>query len=147
MRAMGYYPTNQEIQNMQNEVRFSSYTESGQPNLSVNFETFIKLFVNHRPVYGIGKNNIDDAFKSLMEELEDVGMDGIHKGVLIDELTQIGEPMSIKELEQILGNLTAEYDFRQALPDKVTADHFAEDILGFEEVDEDDEEVEDGEAG
>ena len=43
MRAMGYYPTLQEIQNMQNEVRFSSYTESGQPNLSVNFETFIKL--------------------------------------------------------------------------------------------------------
>ncbi len=132
---------------MQNEVRFSSYTESGQPNLSVNFETFIKLFVNHRPVYGIGKNNIDDAFKSLMEEIEDVGVDGIHKGSLIEELTQNGEAMSIKELEQILGNLTSEYDFRQALPDKVSADHFAEDILGFEEVDEDDEEGEDAEAG
>ena len=58
---------------MQNEVRFSSITESGQPNLSVNFETFIKLFVNHRPVYGIGKNNIEDAFKALMEDSEDVG--------------------------------------------------------------------------
>ena len=73
MKAMGYYPTQQEIHNMQNEVRFSSITESGQPNLSVNFETFIKLFVNHRPVYGIGKNNIEDAFKALMEDSEDVG--------------------------------------------------------------------------
>jgi hypothetical protein len=28
-------------------------------------DTFIRLFVNHRPVYGIGKNNIEDAFKAL----------------------------------------------------------------------------------
>jgi len=28
--------------------------------------TFIRLFVNHRPVYGIGKGNIDEAFKSLV---------------------------------------------------------------------------------
>jgi len=31
MRAMGYYPTNQEISNMMNEVRFSSYSERGEP--------------------------------------------------------------------------------------------------------------------
>jgi hypothetical protein len=27
-------------------------------------ETFIRLFVNHRPVYGIGNNDIEDAFKA-----------------------------------------------------------------------------------
>ena len=30
--------------------------------------TFIRLFVNHRPVYGIGKNNIDEAFKALYND-------------------------------------------------------------------------------
>ena len=66
MRAMGYYPTQQEILNMMNEVRFSTYTTQGEPNLHVDLNTFIKLFVNHRPVYGIGKNNIDEAFRAII---------------------------------------------------------------------------------
>jgi len=36
MRAMGYYPTKQEIENMMNEVRFSTYTTRGEPNLEVD---------------------------------------------------------------------------------------------------------------
>ena len=145
---MGYYPTQEEIHNMQNEVRFSSITESGQPNLSVNFETFIKLFVNHRPVYGIGKNNIEDAFKALMEDSEDVGQGGIHRETLLNELRNNGEPIDVKDLEQIFANLVSEFSFANALKDNVTADYFAEDILGFEEVDEDDDEAgEDGEPG
>ncbi len=51
---------------MCNEVRFSSYTTMGEPKLDVDRKTFVKLFVNHRPVYGIGKNNIDEAFKALI---------------------------------------------------------------------------------
>jgi hypothetical protein len=49
---------------MTDEVRFSvqSEAEQGQPTTHVKIETFIKLFVNHRPVYGIGKNNIEKAF-------------------------------------------------------------------------------------
>lgn len=31
MRAMGYYPTQQEIKNMMDEVRFSTYTDMGEP--------------------------------------------------------------------------------------------------------------------
>jgi hypothetical protein len=34
----------------------------------VDLNTFIRLFVNHRPVYGIGKNNIQEAFSSLYAE-------------------------------------------------------------------------------
>ena len=70
MRAMGYYPTQQEIYNMMDEVRFSSYTTMGEPNLYVDLNTFIKLFVNHRPVYGIGKNNIEEAFRAILADDE-----------------------------------------------------------------------------
>jgi len=74
MRAMGYYPTQQEIANMMDEVRFSSYTTMGEPNLYVDLNTFIKLFVNHRPVYGIGKNNIEEAFRAIL--VDDENHDG-----------------------------------------------------------------------
>jgi hypothetical protein len=47
-----------------------------------------------------------------------------------------------------MGNLVSELSLQEAFPEYVTADHFAENILGFEEVDEDDEEGGDeGEMG
>ena len=65
MRAMGYYPTQMEVKNMTDQVRFSILTEEGQHKSHIDREDFIKLFVNHRPVYGIGKNNITEAFQAL----------------------------------------------------------------------------------
>jgi hypothetical protein len=66
MRAMGYYPTEMEVKNMIDEVRYSVLTEEGQHKSHITREDFIKLFVNHRPVYGIGKNNIIEAFQALV---------------------------------------------------------------------------------
>jgi hypothetical protein len=40
----------------------------GLVTMDVTIDTFIKLFVNHRPVYGIGKNNIEEAFKVLIDD-------------------------------------------------------------------------------
>lgn len=49
-----------------------------------------------------------------------------------------------------MGKLVSEYDVKLALGNSITAERFAEDILGFEEVDEnegdEDEEVEGGAA-
>lgn len=36
---------------------------------AVDLNTFIRLFVNHRPVYGIGKNNIQEAFQDILNSL------------------------------------------------------------------------------
>jgi WD40 repeat protein len=74
MRAMGYYPTEQEVENMKDEVRFSNFTETGQYSNSIDLETFIRLFVNHRPVYGIGKNNIESAFEALTADDKKTGI-------------------------------------------------------------------------
>ena len=41
---------------------------SGLVTMDVTIDTFIKLFVNHRPVYGIGKNNIEEAFRVLIDD-------------------------------------------------------------------------------
>jgi WD40 repeat protein len=67
MRAMGYYPTEHEIKCMIDEVRQCAMSNEGRTTTHVNLDTFVKLFVNHRPVYGIGKNNIEEAFRILTD--------------------------------------------------------------------------------
>ncbi len=62
MRAMGYYPTEQEVKNIIDEVKYSQFTQMAVTTTHVSLDRFITLFVNHRPVYGIGKNNITEAF-------------------------------------------------------------------------------------
>ena len=148
MRAMGYYPTQQEITNMMNEVRFSSYTTSGEPLLFVDLPFFIKLFVNHRPVYGIGKNNIDDAFKALIADSDGAIGDAIGQEDLL-RLIQgegDGEEIAEQELMMLMSKLVSDDKYREALGDPITAEHFAENILGFEEVDENEGEEEDEDA-
>jgi hypothetical protein len=49
----------------------------------------------------------------------------------------------IQELEEIMGMLVSERHIDAALPPRITAEHFAENILGFEEVDENEGEDED----
>ena len=134
---------------MMNEVRFSSYTERGEPNLWVDLDTFIKLFVNHRPVYGIGKNNIEDAFQALLADSENGG-EGSENAMIREELVALltgegdGEEITMRELGEICGKLVSETSVTAALGESITAERFAEDILGFEEVDEDEGEEEEG---
>jgi len=138
MRAMGFYPTQQEVKNMQDEVRYSVQAEEGVPTTHVNIETFIKLFVNHRPVYGIGKNNISDAFDALINTIKDP--DTKPGKILRKDLKYLlqndGEEIGENDIERCLQLLVGEKNFEDALPEEVDADFFAEHVLGFEEVDE-----------
>ena len=144
MRAMGYYPTQQEVQNMQDEVKFSVYADQGDPTTTVNMETFIRLFVNHRPVYGIGNNDIEDAFKALAG---DSGGVELPREELESLLKTEGESFGTEELEQALLNLVGKKRIDDALKSFVTADEFASDLLGFEEYEEGDDEQDAAGAG
>lgn len=135
MRAMGYYPTEQEVKNIIDEVKYSQFTEMAVPTTHVNLERFITLFVNHRPVYGIGKNNIEEAFNSLIQEISGSN-NSISRGDFTTLLYNEGEAMSVQELEKDLVQLIGEQNIQVALPQDITSDAFAENILGFEEVDE-----------
>jgi hypothetical protein len=55
---------------------------------------------------------------------------------LINYLRLEGETMSMPELEDCFQLLIGRRDYREVLEDKITSDEFAENILGFEEVDE-----------
>ncbi len=102
MRAMGYYPTEMEIENMMNEVKYDNYEQTGEYKTAVDLDYFIRLFVNHRPVYGINNEKINEAFKVL------AGPEGIKKGNhaakhcvadLMSMLQSEGEKLGKEELE------------------------------------------------
>ncbi len=42
MRALGFYPTEREVQDIVNEVKFSKYVQTAQYTSEVDFETLIK---------------------------------------------------------------------------------------------------------
>ena len=54
-----------------------------------------------------------------------------------------GEEIMIRELGEIMRQLVSESDVKLALGTEISAERFAEDILGFEEVDENEGEEED----
>lgn len=65
MRAIGYYPSNQEIEHMLNEIKYSDYLETNEVRKMIGINEFIRIYVNHRPVFGIGKEHIQRAFETL----------------------------------------------------------------------------------
>ena len=140
MRAMGYYPTKQEAANIADEVRFQFLAENGQPTTEVKLDEFIKLFVNHRPVYGIGQNNIEEAFAALCSY--DGDPKKIRRDTLKKMLMEEGEAIKPDEMSLLLSRLTGKSEIEDALLPEITAQYFAEKILGFEEAEDEEDEAE-----
>ncbi|XP_030074184.1 cilia- and flagella-associated protein 251 [Microcaecilia unicolor] len=146
MRALGFYPTEQEMEDMLNEVRFSEYVDSGKQVTEINLGDFIKLYINHRPTFGISISEIHNAFKVLgfsNENNENV----IERGDLLHLLQSRGEHMTEEELAECLSTLLGanpeggslelgSYDstgasafLEKEIPKEITADIFATKIL------------------
>ena len=160
MRALGYYPTEQDIANIKAEVRYEHFDRVGPLRLQVDLETVIRLYVNHRPVTGVSKNQIELAFEALgLQPGEPIDRD-----FLIHSLTNLGETMSLAEVAQTVDILIGaasnsdplsflnkgqdeeedvhvdpryggEGKVLLKLPESLSSSTFAEDILGFNSYD------------
>lgn len=99
---------------MQNEIRFSKYVENYKETLNeLDFNIFLKLFVNSRPVYGISKNHIVNALSILGTINKDEQASGeIDPKITRDELVRIltteGEKMTVEEIKECEGILLGE---------------------------------------
>lgn len=129
MRALGFYPTDQEIQHMCSEVKYSRFTETTQAVESIGLKDLIKLYVNHRPVFGIGKAQIEHAFRILGGSKPSVRWETLEKRLL-----HMGEAMSDEELRSCLNALIVADDGGSVVVDAhYTALSFADKVLGFDD--------------
>ncbi|NWQ59409.1 CF251 protein, partial [Neopipo cinnamomea] len=101
MRAIGFYPSEEEIEEMINEVKFSKYEDAGEQVTEINLGDFIKLYINHRPALGLSMKSLQQAFQVLGYDNEK-GDKVIDRGDLLSLLQCRGEQMTEDELTQCL---------------------------------------------
>ncbi|NXP50877.1 CF251 protein, partial [Heliornis fulica] len=148
MRAMGFYPSEAKIEEMINEVKLSKYVATGEQMTKINFGDFLKLYINHRPAFGLSMREIQRAFQVLGYDNEN-GDKVIDRGNLLLLLQCRGEHMTEDELAQCLTSLLGKgpagggsepdtYDpsgaaalTEEEIPEEITAEIFAADILGL----------------
>jgi len=133
LRALGVYPSQWDIEDILNEIQ--AMGDEDNPKTAINFEEFVKLYVNVRPVIGIGKEKIHDAFKVLGAEPSS-GI--ISRQVLTEALMHFGEQFDPEELAQVLDELIGQESLLDDPNEKnISAQEFAENVLGFEDYEND----------
>ena len=126
MIALGSYPSAVEIDNMRTEIQ-NAQDNNGKDLLSL--EGFIKLFVNHRPAYGLTKEYIEEIVRKTF------GGSTIRKSDLFDLLTNYGEKFTEKEIEEYFVNLLGDTDVSVRVPEEFDINFLIEEVLGFEHAD------------
>jgi Ca2+-binding EF-hand superfamily protein len=159
-RAMGFYPTEQEAEEMVGELsRVAQAAASGAHGLqaaynaaqgssgqsrddarnTVTLAMFVKAYVNHRPLYGVGREHIAEAFAALGADPVTGRLD---RDALVRALESLGEPLDPETLTRAMAMLVEGGPppvvppggvVEKMVPEGVTARDFAEDILGFED--------------
>jgi Ca2+-binding EF-hand superfamily protein len=145
MRALGYYPTEQEVEEMTNEVKFEHYVETGEYVTGIDLSSFLRLYVNHRPPFGLQPGLLKWAFDVLGN---DEG--AIERGDLLRMLQTRGEKLTEEEIAEHLSTLlgynteggsceessladeeVAGEIIEKRLPTVITANIFADSLLGL----------------
>ncbi|KAG8146043.1 hypothetical protein E2320_012466 [Naja naja] len=114
IRAMGFYPSEDQIEDMLNEVKFGEFLDTGKQVTHINLGDFIKLYVNHRPAFGLASQEIQQAFEMGAFHRRRVGRVSYHASGLQPR----GRPCS----EDII---------QEEIPEEVTAAYFTKEILAL----------------
>uniref|UniRef100_A0A3Q3XA48 Cilia- and flagella-associated protein 251 n=1 Tax=Mola mola TaxID=94237 RepID=A0A3Q3XA48_MOLML len=142
MRALAYFPSEQEIEDLHNEVKFSKYAETGKYVTSIDLEEFIKLYVNHRPAFGISSDDLADAVH-VLGVCDSTGQRVLQRHELLQLLQDRGERMTEEEVAECFmtllglseeeegGGAGGEPFLECVIPDKISMGTLTGHILGF----------------
>merc|ERR1712232_1224104 len=113
--------------------KYSKYGESGEYVDRIGFDDLVKLYVNHRPVFAVGPEQIRLAFEAMKRH--EPGP--IQRDTLLSLLQSSGEPMTLAELEKCFEALVGDKSVQRVLDEEVEAAEFAREVLGLQDADED----------
>ncbi|XP_039735308.1 cilia- and flagella-associated protein 251 isoform X1 [Pteropus medius] len=148
MRAIGFYPSEEKIEDMFNEIRFSEYVDSGEIVDKINLPDFLKVYLNHRPPFGNTMYAIERSF-NILGYTNSKGKKVIRREDFLKLLLTKGEHMTEEELSDCLATLLglnpegwksepaaastkgSQLCLEDELPDEITAEIFATEILGL----------------
>ena len=71
LASLGYYPSIEEINNIQREVRHMKHLENvKEKSDDITFETFVKIYLNHRPYIELDVDKIEDSFDNMKNQVK-----------------------------------------------------------------------------
>ena len=66
LSSLGYYPSTKEVNYITSEVKYSKIAEGkGDKSDDINFEAFVKIYLNHRPYVEMDVDTIENAFEKM----------------------------------------------------------------------------------
>ncbi|XP_010602682.1 cilia- and flagella-associated protein 251 isoform X2 [Fukomys damarensis] len=149
MRAIGFYPSEEKIEDMFNEIRFSEYADTGKLIDRINLPDFLKVYVNHRPPFGNTLSGLRQSFEVLGTP-NAKSEKAVRREALLRLLLTTGEHMTEEEMTDCFATLLglnpegwksepaasaagrgSKICLEEELPDEITAEIFASEILGL----------------
>ncbi|XP_063081650.1 cilia- and flagella-associated protein 251 isoform X2 [Cavia porcellus] len=148
MRAIGFYPSEEKIEDMFNEIRFSEYADTGKLIDKINLPDFLKVYVNHRPPFGNTLQGIRQSL-AVLGAPNAQGESALGREEFLELLLTRGEHMTKEELTDCFATLLglnpegwksepaalagrgSEICLEEELPEEITAEIFASEILGL----------------
>ncbi|XP_075835501.1 cilia- and flagella-associated protein 251 isoform X1 [Microtus pennsylvanicus] len=148
MRAIGFYPSEEKIEDMSNEIKFSEYVDTGKLIDKINLPDFLKVYLNHRPPYGNTMASIRETF-NILGFTNSQGKTVIRREDFLNMLLTKGEHMTEEEMYDCFATLfglnpegwksepaatpikDSEICLEEELPEEITPEIFVTEILGL----------------
>ncbi|XP_062038500.1 cilia- and flagella-associated protein 251 isoform X2 [Lepus europaeus] len=147
MRAIGFYPSEEKIADMFNEIKFSEYVNTGKIIDKINLPDFLKVYLNHRPPFGNTMSGIQQTFE-VLGFTNSKGQKAIRREDFLKLLQTKGEHMTQEEMSDCFATLfglnpegwgsePAATSVKgseiclEELPEEITAEIFTTEILGL----------------
>ena len=103
-RALGFYPTEKEIEDMMNEIKYSNYVNTGQLENEIVLEDFLQLFLNHRSSKGEEISELEKVFKVIGKDTNEDqnSIPNLSRSCFVNFLKTRGDVFKEKDFKQFV---------------------------------------------